>query len=178
MSLWLVLGGSASGKSAFAERLIGSTMGHMGVQYIATIDETLMDPTDVEFQGRLAAHRLRRPQDWTLWQEPSDPVARILSLATDAPVLWDGIGPVLSRMLLENSEHFTEWLNRLSLLAQRQGDTVVVSEEVGWGLLASSPQTRSFVDALGQVNQRLAELATSVVLVVAGLPLWIKGRPV
>lgn len=178
MSLWLVLGGSASGKSAFAERLVGTIMRHRTVHYIATMDESLLGPGDEEFLQRIERHQRRRPRDWTVWVEPGDPVARILSLPETAPILWDGVGPVIGRRMPGDGKGLEALSQSLHHLGRRSGDTVVVSEEAGQGLMPASQEERRFVEALGRINQELAENAAGVAVVVAGIPVWIKGTPV
>lgn len=155
-----MLGGSRSGKSAFAESLLD---GAGEVTYVAT---ALPRPDDPEWAARVAAHQVRRPPTWRT-QETLDIAA----------VLYNSGGPVLV-------DSITLWVAATSdtqrmdeLLAAWQGttrDVVAVSDEVGSGVVPVSAEGRRFRDALGLVNQRLAAAADDVHLVVAGLPLRLK----
>lgn len=152
----LVLGGARSGKSAVAESLVGGD-----VTYVAT-----GVATDDDMAARIEAHRARRPPTWTT-VEAGDDLPGVLR-ATTGTVLVDALGPWVAARL----EHPpVEGL--CDALVERDGDTVVVSEEVGLGVHPSSEAGRRFRDGLGEVNQRVAAVADEVLLVVAGrvLPL-------
>lgn len=163
----LVLGGARSGKSRFAEGAI-ATLPPPWV-YLATAE-----PGDAEMAERIATHRARRGPQWQTVEAP---------LALDKPLLAHAASPVLVDCL-------TLWLSNLMLaegaveqeiskvekvLSQATAPKVLVSNEVGLGIVPDYPLGRRFRDAQGILNQRMAALADRVVLMVAGLPLAIKG---
>ena len=153
MTVTLVLGGARSGKSAVAERLAGGGE----VTYVATA----VAGGDTEMAARIAAHRARRPAGWTTVE--ADDVAAVVA---------GGAGTVLVDSLtrwVARAPDFADDADRLcAALAGRPGDSVVVSDEVGLGVHPSTDSGRRFRDALGLVNQAVAAVADSVLLVVAG----------
>ncbi len=177
MPLWLVLGGNASGKSEFGESLVGTFPDCETVHYIATLNPDHAEATGTVTAMKISRHRRRRPLSWNVCVEPVHAAERILSLPATDCVLWDGVGPVISMQDLEDSLWVPAWLNEIRQVIQRPGPTVVVSEEVGQGLIPASGLSQRFVEILGQVNRELAREAVGVVMVIAGIPLWIKGAP-
>jgi adenosylcobinamide kinase/adenosylcobinamide-phosphate guanylyltransferase len=160
----LILGGSRSGKSAFAESLLTDAP---AVEYVAT---AAVDHTDAAWTARIAAHRARRPPHWRT-VETRD-VAAVLRSA-GAPALVDSITLWLSAALDDpRLEQRIEELCRAWPATTRR--VVAVSDEVGSGVVPASEPGRLFRDALGLLNQRLAVAADDVHLVVAGLPLRLK----
>lgn len=156
----LVLGGARSGKSAVAERLIAAAP--PPVVYVAT-----GRPVDPDMTSRIAVHQARRPASWST-VEACDDLAGHLD-GVRGSVLVDALGTWVAGH--PDFAVDTEALCRV--LANRPGDTVLVSEEVGMGVHPSTEVGRAFRDALGEVNQAVAEVADRVLLVVAGrvLPL-------
>jgi len=161
VSRTLVLGGSRSGKSAFAESLLADVP---AVEYVAT---ALADPGDVEWTARIAAHRARRPPRWSTL-ETSD-IAGVLR-RDGVPVLIDSITLWLSADL-DDPGRVDDLCTAWDASARR---VVAVSDEVGSGVVPASEAGRRFRDALGLLNQRLATAADDVHLVVAGLSLRLK----
>jgi adenosylcobinamide kinase / adenosylcobinamide-phosphate guanylyltransferase len=169
----LVLGGSASGKSALAEHLLA---GRPDVVYTATgpvVD--LRAHPDAEWAGRVSRHRERRP---TWWQtEETHEVASLLA-KLDQPVLLDSIGTWLAGVLDRAGawQDRTGWRDRLTaetdLLVRawraRRTPLVAVTDEVGWGVVPATASGRLFRDELGRLNRRLAGESERVLLVVAG----------
>lgn len=160
--LTLVLGGTRSGKSRIAEGLAADLAGAPGrLTYIAT---AAVDPADADHTARITAHRVRRPASWTTVECP-DPARLAAALAdTPGPVLLDSLGTWVAGhpdLVIDGAE-------LASALRARTDPTVVVSEEVGWSLHASTALGRRFVDAVGTVNQDVAAVADRVLLVVAG----------
>ena len=171
----LVTGGVRSGKSRYAESLLpaGSAVSYLTPGYPA-------DPAaDAEWAARVAAHQLRRPSAWRTFETLA--LADALA-ATSGPVLIDCLGTWLTR-LLDSWEAWdaedSEWSQRLveemsalvSAITQHPGDVVVVTNEVGWGLVSEYRSGRLFADNLGRANQQLAAASDRVVLMVAGRPL-------
>lgn len=164
MSRTLVLGGSRSGKSAFAESLLASAP---AVEYVATASAR---PDDAEWAARIAAHQARRPPHWSTLE--TGDVAGVLRQA-GAPVLVDSVTLWLSALL--NAPDHAQRVDELcSAWRATARDVVAVSDEVGSGVVPGSEVGRQFRDALGGLNQRLAAAADHVHLVVAGLPLRLK----
>jgi adenosylcobinamide kinase/adenosylcobinamide-phosphate guanylyltransferase len=167
-SVHFVLGGAASGKSDFAERLTRSRGGRW--LYVATAEAL-----DGEMTDKIAAHRARRGPGWRTVEAPLDPW-RPLQDAGDEVVLLDCVTLWLSNMLLSGTDIESAQEQLLSAIGSCPAPLVVVSNEVGLGVVPETPLGRRFRTAQGALNRALAERAGLVVLVVAGLPLVIKGR--
>jgi adenosyl cobinamide kinase/adenosyl cobinamide phosphate guanylyltransferase len=159
----LVLGGTRSGKSEVAETLVARTSAP--VTYVATCRAPGSD--DEDMAARIAAHRARRPAGWATVEAGNDLAGVLRGLA--GPVLVDSLGTWVAGF--EHLDPDTEPL--CAALRERDGDTVVVSEEVGLGVHAPTEAGRRFADALGALNRAVAGSADRVLLVVAGrvLPL-------
>ncbi len=157
----LVLGGARSGKSAVAERL--AARAGQPVTYVATATEG----TDPDLDARIVAHRARRPRSWATTEAGADLPATIRALA--GTVLVDSLGPWLAAkpgMAVDASE-------LCRTLVERPGATIIVSDEVGLGVHPSTELGRAFRDALGTLNQSVAAVSDSVLLVVAGRTLTL-----
>jgi adenosylcobinamide kinase/adenosylcobinamide-phosphate guanylyltransferase len=160
--LTLVLGGARSGKSRHAENLAAGLL--PPITYVAT---AVIDGADSDHQARVAAHRARRDPAWTT-VEPGAELASTLRSVTGS-VLVDSLGAWVAA-----HDDFAVDLDDLcKALSSRDGDTVVVSEEVGLGVHPSSEPGQRFRDVLGDVNAAVADVADDVLLVIAGrvLPL-------
>ena len=161
----LVLGGARSGKSAYAEGLIGA---HAGVVYVAT-----GQAFDDEMRDRIEAHRARRPAHWRTIEAPIDLAG---ALGAGAPVLVDCLTLWLTNLLLAEAD-VSAYVSAVErALALRSHPTILVSNETGLGIVPVDALSRRFRDEAGLLNQRLAALAGHVVLIVAGHPLIVKGR--
>ncbi len=158
----LVLGGARSGKSAVAERIAVGLPGP--VTYVAT---AVVDATDADHVARVAAHRARRDPSWSTVEAEGD-LAGALQAASGT-VLVDSLGTWVT----SDPGMAPDVASLCAALAARDGDTVIVSEEVGLGVHPSSEAGRRFRDVLGAVNVAVADIADDVLLVVAGrtLPL-------
>lgn len=179
--LILVLGGSRSGKSEFAEKIAERTGKRM--TYIATAAVR-----DEEMAERVKLHQKRRPNSWVTVEEEKD-VLGALSLGGKGDVfLLDCATVWLTNLLLEQQPTETDAAldkKEARILGQVAGlvetvesglDLIVVSNEVGLGIVPEHPLGRIFRDLAGKANQVLASKADSVYLVVAGIPLVIKGE--
>jgi adenosylcobinamide kinase/adenosylcobinamide-phosphate guanylyltransferase len=165
--LSLVLGGARSGKSRFAESLIAALPPSWG--YVATAEAG-----DVEMAERIAAHRARRGPEWQTIEAPRD-LAGALALCVEIPALVDCLTLWLSNLMLAEADIDAEMGRLEAALALAQHPVVLVANEVGSGIVPNHPLGRRFRDLQGVLNQRIAARADRVVLMVAGLPLAIKG---
>jgi adenosyl cobinamide kinase/adenosyl cobinamide phosphate guanylyltransferase len=155
----LVLGGARSGKSAMAERLVSALAGRRPVTVLAT---AVVVEGDADMAARVAAHRARRPPSWPTVETGPDLVGSLRSAA--GTVVVDSLGSWVAgqpEMAVD-----AEGLRRA--LVGREGDTVVVSEEVGLGVHPSSAAGRRFRDVLGELNQAVASVADEVLFAAAG----------
>ena len=166
MSVVLVLGGARSGKSLFAETLAAGEK-----HYIATAQAF-----DDEMKVRIAAHKTQRGDGWVTHEAVTDlPEVLWQVMAEGRFVLADCLTLWLSNVMLAEQDWRSALEALLKTLRAAKGSVVLVSNEVGMGLVPETPLGRAFRDAQGIVNQRVAEVADSVVFVVAGLPLALKG---
>ena len=166
----LVLGGIRSGKSRWAEEIMA---GDSSVRYVATGAAADADPS---WAQRVTAHRERRPASWRT-VETAD-VAGVLRAEPGTATLVDDLGGWLTATLDRrgwDGDSVTPDVDELvSAVDEFTGPLALVSPEVGLTVVAATPSGRRFTDELGTLNQRLADCCEQVVLVVAGLPVWIK----
>jgi adenosyl cobinamide kinase/adenosyl cobinamide phosphate guanylyltransferase len=163
----LVLGGARSGKSRYAESLITSLPPPW--TYIATAEAG-----DEEMAARIEAHRARRGADWRTVEAPRD-LAAALAACAKMPVLIDCLTLWLSNLMLAEADIDAEIERLEQALARAAAPVVLVANEVGSGIVPEYPLGRRFRDLQGSLNQRMAAGADRVVLMVAGLPLVLKG---
>jgi adenosylcobinamide kinase/adenosylcobinamide-phosphate guanylyltransferase len=168
--LTLVLGGARSGKSRHAERLI--TAGPPPWVYVATAEAG-----DAEMARRIADHRARRGGGWHTIEAPHDLAGALSGVAADAPVLIDCLTLWLANRMLADADMEAEVARLEAALGGCRGPTVLVSNEVGFGIVPDNALARRFRDLQGSLNQRLATRADRVVLVVAGIPITVKALP-
>jgi adenosylcobinamide kinase / adenosylcobinamide-phosphate guanylyltransferase len=184
MTRTLILGGARSGKSAYAERLAAAS--GKDVVYIATAHAG-----DGEMGSRIAHHRQQRPAHWTTVEEPlalgdtllqwSAPERLIL---VDCLTLWlsnclfsqqqdyPEVGPIVAPPAFEQQR-----ARLLQALETVPGDVLLVSNEVGMGVVPAGAVSRWFVDEAGRLHQAIAARCERALLIVAGLPLVLKGGP-
>jgi adenosylcobinamide kinase / adenosylcobinamide-phosphate guanylyltransferase len=169
--LTLVLGGARSGKSRYAESLIAALppLWQSPWTYVATAE-----PGDTEMAARIAAHRARRGPQWQTVEAPRDLAAALGSCQT-APVLVDCLTLWLSNLLLAGADIDAAFDRLEQTLTSASAPVVLVANEVGSGIVPGNALGRRFRDLQGVLNQRIAACADRVVLVVAGLPLVLKG---
>jgi adenosylcobinamide kinase / adenosylcobinamide-phosphate guanylyltransferase len=165
--LTFVLGGARSGKSRYAESLIAALPPPW--TYIATAEAG-----DDEMAARIKSHRERRGARWRTIEAPRD-LAAALAACGEAPVLVDCLTLWLSNLMLAEATIEEETAQLEKTLVAANGPFVLVANEVGSGIVPSYPLGRRFRDAQGVLNQRIAARAERVVLMVAGLPLVVKG---
>jgi len=153
----LLLGGAASGKSVVAERLAARLP--QPVTYVAT-----GEAIDADMAARIEAHRTRRPAGWRTVEAGAALVEAVRDLNSGETVLIDALGTWVAA----TPGFDADGAALAAALAGRLGHTVVVSDEVGLGVHPATEVGRRFRDALGAVNQQVAEVAGDVLLVVAG----------
>ncbi len=171
----LVIGGAKSGKSAFALRRAESFEGRKA--YVATAE-----PLDDEMRLRIDSHRLQRGPDWDTIEVPLK-VAEVLdgadgshgALLIDCLTLW------VSNLLMREQDNvdpeceMERFLESLVAVRDRVATAVlIVTNEVGMGIVPDNPLSRRFRDLAGRLNQAVAEVADEVYCVMAGIPLRIK----
>ncbi len=166
MSVVLVLGGARSGKSRYAEGLIQTPK-----YYVATAQAF-----DDEMRERIKAHKERRDESWINCEAPLDlvPLLREIDgwgnyVLVDCLTLW------LSNLMLDGSDCEAEVSELVEHLTTARARIVIVSNEVGQGIVPDNQLARSFRDIQGLANQLVAAVAESVVLTVAGIPMLVKG---
>jgi len=166
--LTLVLGGAASGKSGFAERLVCDT-GAARV-YIATAQAF-----DDEMAAKISAHRSARGPDWDTVEAPLDVAPALASASADQVVLLDCATLWLSNQILAKADLASVEAQFLEAITTTKARLVVVSNEVGQSGVPDNALARIFRNAQGRINQDIAARADLVVAVMAGLPIVLKG---
>ena len=184
MSCTLIFGGARSGKSAYAERL--ALASGKEVMYLATAAAG-----DAEMAARIDLHRQQRPAAWPTLEEPLALGTALLKwcqpgrlILVDCLTLW------LSNLMFSSPEHYpevgaitlpplfeSERAHFLQALSKIEGDVILVSNEVGMGIVPNGAISRRFTDEAGRLNQAVAARCEHVMLVAAGLPLVLKGAP-
>jgi adenosylcobinamide kinase/adenosylcobinamide-phosphate guanylyltransferase len=165
----LILGGARSGKSRLAqERAIAI---NKPVIYIATADAG-----DAEMEQRIALHRSDRPAEWTVKEVPIDLPQALSELSgSGETVLVDCLTLWLTNLLLKDLSVMQQGMqDMIAAVTAFKGDLILVSNEVGWGIVPMGELSRQFQDNTGRLHQELAKIAERVTLSVAGIPLDVK----
>ncbi|CRK51821.1 bifunctional cobinamide kinase and cobinamide phosphate guanylyltransferase [Rhodococcus sp. RD6.2] len=170
----LVLGGARSGKSGHAESLMPAG----AVRYIAT---SALDPDDTDWADRIEEHRRRRPAHWTTLESASGPGLAELLRAGGPPTLVDDLGTWLTTELdaanawdAPRGTIGTRCDDLVDAVSGHAGMLVLVSPEVGLGVIPETRSGRLFRDEIGALNGRLAQVCDEVLLSVAGLTVRLK----
>lgn len=172
MPVTLILGGARSGKSARAQN-IAETSG-LDVCYVATAPHI---DGDAEWQARIERHKQERPGHWQSFECEHDLVALLKGVAADDRLmLVDCLTLWISNLLMADADTDKEIEALAAVLPELPGEIVLVSNEVGLGLVPESELGRAFRDAQGRLNQAVAKVADRVEFVAAGLPLLMKGE--
>ncbi len=173
--LILALGGTRSGKSRFGLATTRRLAGDGRAWFLGTAWSG-----DPELDERIRRHRLERPADWPTVDVGVDLAASIASTAPAEPILLDGLTLWLSSLLGDDVPAIDPILDgpvaaAFDALAARPGPAVVVSDEVGLGIVPMHPNARVYRDLVGIAHQRLAAMADEAYLFVAGMPVTLKG---
>lgn len=178
MKLIVITGGARSGKSRYAQEL-AAEVGGAEVTVVATAAAS-----DAEMEERIARHRANRPAQWRTVEAQRDAAAAVRAAETDV-VLLDCLTLLASNAFLAAMPHghapacdaaYAEAAAVLEDLTERPGLLIVVTNELGLGVVPDSALGRWFRDAMGEINQRFAAAADEVILVVSGVPLRLKER--
>ncbi|MHA2937368.1 bifunctional adenosylcobinamide kinase/adenosylcobinamide-phosphate guanylyltransferase [Vibrio sp. RC27] len=179
MPITLILGGARSGKSSFAEtkaKLDDSKKGSSSLHYVATAVAF-----DDEMKARIAHHQQRRGSEWQEHLAPVNLSQQLEQFSTKDTILVDCLTVWLNNVIYNDGRDIEE-LELLEKVEQLVGklensdaNVILVSNEVGFGVVPMGKATRLFVDHAGWMNQKVASVADNVVLVVAGIPMALKG---
>jgi adenosylcobinamide kinase/adenosylcobinamide-phosphate guanylyltransferase len=170
----LVLGGVRSGKSRYAQTLAA------GVSPVAFVATARPSDSDEEMRRKIERHRANRPQEWRTIEEPLDLASVLAEQGSNYRILVVDCLTLYAANLLE-AEHrnliaVEERLQRFyAALRSAPCSVALVSNEVGSGIVPPFPEGRTYRDLLGEINQRVASAADNVLLMVAGVPLALKG---
>jgi adenosylcobinamide kinase/adenosylcobinamide-phosphate guanylyltransferase len=173
--LIVALGGTRSGKSRFGLATTRRFASDGRAWFLGTAWHG-----DAELDDRIRRHRLERPAGWPTIDVERDLAEAISRTAPDEPILIDGLTLWLSTLLGDEAPDIDPILDgpvaaAYAALADRPGPAVVVSDEVGLGIVPMHPNARAYRDLVGIAHQRLAALADEAYLFVAGLPVRLKG---
>lgn len=164
----LVLGGASSGKSSFAERMVVSA--EIPKVYLATAQAF-----DTEMRTKITEHQDDRGPNWTTIEAPFDASAQLDSVATGQVVLLDCATMWLTNQLLANADLDAEGAKLLASIRDCASPVVVVSNEIGMGIVPENDLARRFRVVQGRLNVQLGQLADLAITVIAGLPMTLKG---
>jgi adenosylcobinamide kinase / adenosylcobinamide-phosphate guanylyltransferase len=177
--LVVILGGTRSGKSRLGRRRATELADGGPVTYIATA----VAGVDPELDERIASHRSDRPAEWTTIEAGREVVAAVHDAAPDTTILLDGLTLWIS-LLLDGARPSVQDLidhdirDLRAALADHPGPAVVVSDEVGLGIVPLDPMTRAFRDVVGIAHQQLVDDADEAWLTIAGRAVPLAGEPI
>jgi len=173
--LILALGGTRSGKSRFGLATTTQLAGDGRAWFLATA--VAGDP---ELDDRIRRHRAERPADWPTIEVGADLASAVAATEPTEPILIDGLTLWLAMLLGDEEPTIDPILDgpiaaAYRAIAARPGPAIIVSDEVGLGIVPMHPNARAYRDLVGIAHQRLAAMADEAYLFVAGLPVTLKG---
>ena len=163
----LITGGARSGKSAIAETQTLSFA--RPATYIATAEIR-----DSEMADRVALHQARRGDEWRVMNAPFDLVGALRDSDGQGPRLIDCLTMWLTNLMLADRDWRPEAARLIDALSAQRDPVVIVTNEVGCGIVPDNALARAFRDAAGQLNQQVAAISDEVYMAVSGLPLRVK----
>ena len=163
----LIIGAAASGKSQYAEDILNNKVGKK--LYLASANIY-----DEEMQEKVNKHKDRRGSEWTTIAEPLDAVHYIENLNIKEIMLFDCATMWLTNHFLEKSNIYHEIDLLVNSIKSSKGSIITVTNEVGSGIVPDNSMAREFRELQGKLNQKLATVASLVVIVIAGIPLILK----
>lgn len=164
----LVIGGAASGKSSFAENIIRNS--NLDPVYIATARIW-----DAEMKSKVAQHVTARGKGWRTVEAPLEPAEALATCGPDCAVLLDCATMWLTNHMMDETDLSSAEARLRAALSASPALRVIVTNEVGQGIVPADPLSRRFRQLQGELNQRLAADADVVVQMIAGLPNVLKG---
>jgi adenosylcobinamide kinase/adenosylcobinamide-phosphate guanylyltransferase len=165
----LILGGARSGKSRFAENLVCDS--GLERHYIAT-----GRAWDDEMRDRIAQHRQDRGASWTTHEEPLDLAGKLAEIDGEGrAILIDCLTLWVTNLMMDNRDMAAEFSALAAFLPRAKASLVIVSNEVGLGIVPDNRMARDFRDHAGRLHQSIAAIAAEVYFIAAGLPLKMKG---
>jgi len=172
MATTLVLGGARSGKSALAQRLAEAAAERAGG---APLMIATAEAFDDEMAARIARHRAERGEGWRTIEAPVDLAAAVRALAPGQVAVVDCLTLWLSNLMHRGLDVEATTRALIAAMADAPVDIILVTNEVGMGIVPESALAREFRDAAGRLNQVVAECAEAVIVMFAGQALWVKG---
>ena len=168
----LVIGGARSGKSHFAEQLAQHTANteRLPLIYVATAQAL-----DEEMEERIAQHRQNRLVGFATVEEPLEVASWLMSQDHPQMVLIDCLSLLLSNWIMQGMDLEAKGRELQQALQATSQSWIVVSNEVGMGIVPADALSRNYRDALGRLHQSIAQLADQVYLTIAGIPLDVKA---
>ena len=169
MSLTFVLGGARSGKSSYA--LAQARRLSSGALTMIATAQAL----DAEMAARIARHQAERDDDWTTVEAPLDLAGAVRRLGPGEVAVIDCLTLWLTNQMLAEAEIAPAVADLIAALAESPARLIVISNEVGQGIVPDNPLARRFRDEAGWMHQKVAATATRAVMVIVGLPVVLKG---
>ncbi len=167
-NITLILGGARSGKSRFAEKLVVESGKPRA--YLAT--SQAFDP---EMQARIEQHQTDRGQGWSTWEEPIDVVKTLQEISNkDNIILLDCLTLWITNLMMAERDITAEFKRLVDALPTLPGEIILVSNEVGQGIVPENAMARAFRDHAGRLHQDIAVAAQTVYFVTAGIAQKLK----
>jgi adenosylcobinamide kinase/adenosylcobinamide-phosphate guanylyltransferase len=165
----LILGGAGSGKSSYALSMCKNFKKKI---FLATAQ-----PIDEEIKEKIEKHKKERGTDWITVEEPVSVAEKIKSLSqTDTVILLDCLTFWINNLMLKGSEVEKETYALKEAILTSPGTVIVISNEVGLGIVPAEPESRKYRYYLASANKEIAQISKKVIFMIAGIPLFIKSE--